>query len=91
MNRPCIDPLDPTCPKLAPNYFNECPAMNIFKQNLTSLGQSLDDILEAEEDESKDNFALDFFSAFLGGGGGSKSSSENSSDTLGGLFFLNII
>lgn len=26
----CIDPLDPECPKLAPNYFDACPALRKF-------------------------------------------------------------
>lgn len=30
MDRPCIDPLDPECPKTAPNYLNICPVVKQF-------------------------------------------------------------
>ncbi|KAE9554217.1 hypothetical protein FO519_002581 [Halicephalobus sp. NKZ332] len=30
LDRPCIDPLDPECPKESPNYFNRCIAMEKF-------------------------------------------------------------
>ena len=32
MDRPCIDPLDDECPKLAPNYFDRCVALKKFQE-----------------------------------------------------------
>uniref|UniRef100_A0AC34QZV9 Uncharacterized protein n=1 Tax=Panagrolaimus sp. JU765 TaxID=591449 RepID=A0AC34QZV9_9BILA len=30
LDRPCIDPLDPECPKTVPNYFDRCAALEKF-------------------------------------------------------------
>ncbi|KAK6037427.1 hypothetical protein COOONC_25067 [Cooperia oncophora] len=32
LDRPCIDPLDPECPKTAPNYYDRCNAMEKFNE-----------------------------------------------------------
>ncbi|KAF8360928.1 ptc-3 [Pristionchus pacificus] len=32
LERPCIDPLDPECPSLSPNYFNRCEALTAFNK-----------------------------------------------------------
>ncbi|XGW07497.1 hypothetical protein V3C99_010569 [Haemonchus contortus] len=32
LDRPCIDPLDPECPKTAPNYFDRCAALEKFNE-----------------------------------------------------------
>ncbi|PAV61734.1 hypothetical protein WR25_11154 isoform D [Diploscapter pachys] len=32
LDRPCIDPLDNECPKLAPNYFDRCVALKKFQE-----------------------------------------------------------
>ncbi|GMT15311.1 hypothetical protein PFISCL1PPCAC_6608, partial [Pristionchus fissidentatus] len=32
LERPCIDPLDPDCPELAPNHFNRCEALTAFNK-----------------------------------------------------------
>ncbi|KAI6242632.1 Protein patched-like protein 1 [Aphelenchoides fujianensis] len=34
LNRPCINPLDPACPKQAPNHYDACPGMLRFEQHL---------------------------------------------------------
>uniref|UniRef100_A0AC34F965 SSD domain-containing protein n=1 Tax=Panagrolaimus sp. ES5 TaxID=591445 RepID=A0AC34F965_9BILA len=86
LDRPCIDPLDATCPKLAPNYFNACPSMNLFQKHLKTSGKTLDDVLEAEVEEKKAGGDFDFLAALFGGGGDSKSSSGNSTDSLGDGF-----
>ncbi|PIO70402.1 hypothetical protein TELCIR_07743 [Teladorsagia circumcincta] len=31
-DRPCIEPLDPECPKTSPNYFDRCTAMEKFNE-----------------------------------------------------------
>ncbi|KJH48046.1 patched family protein [Dictyocaulus viviparus] len=57
LDRPCIDPLDPECPKMAPNYYDVCPLLNRFfnyarEHNIT---------LEAD-DFSKDVYEFDLLS-----------------------------
>ncbi|KHJ88411.1 hypothetical protein OESDEN_11796 [Oesophagostomum dentatum] len=32
LDRPCIDPLDPECPKTTPNYFDKCSALEKFNE-----------------------------------------------------------
>ncbi|GMS84862.1 hypothetical protein PENTCL1PPCAC_7037, partial [Pristionchus entomophagus] len=32
LERPCIDPLDPDCPELSPNYFKRCEALTAFNK-----------------------------------------------------------
>ncbi|GMR37186.1 hypothetical protein PMAYCL1PPCAC_07381 [Pristionchus mayeri] len=32
LERPCIDPLDPECPALSPNYFDRCEALTAFNK-----------------------------------------------------------
>ncbi|VDM61959.1 unnamed protein product [Angiostrongylus costaricensis] len=59
LDRYCINPLDPECPKLAPNYYDVCPMLDTFrnyahKNNIT---------LEAD-DFSNDAYEFDLLSLF---------------------------
>ncbi|CAJ0963608.1 unnamed protein product, partial [Mesorhabditis belari] len=56
LDRPCIDPLDPECPKTSPNYFDRCSALKKF--NSWNAAQPQPVILETEkieDDEDAEN------------------------------------
>ncbi|PIO65170.1 hypothetical protein TELCIR_13174 [Teladorsagia circumcincta] len=59
LDRPCMNPLDPECPKMSPNYYDVCPMLDRFrdyadKNNIT---------LEAD-DFSHDVYEFDLLSIF---------------------------
>lgn len=64
LDRPCIDPLDPTCPKTSPNYYNACPAIQLFEKHLKKQNRTIESVLEAEEERKEETSFLDIFSAF---------------------------
>ena len=41
LQRTCIDPLDPHCPKTAPNFYNSCDAILHLERNLTKQNSTL--------------------------------------------------
>ena len=67
MDRPCINPLDPVCPKSAPNYFkNVCKSFEHFKKLFVNQNNSVETILgsivqtgEISESDSSDTSFLD--------------------------------
>lgn len=64
LNRPCIDPLDPTCPKDSPNYYETCHAIQHLEAHLTKKNKTLDSVLVAEEEKKLQTSYLDIFGAF---------------------------
>ncbi|CAD6192019.1 unnamed protein product [Caenorhabditis auriculariae] len=50
MDRPCINPLDPDCPKMAPNYFDICPYVPKILELANQTGTPL--VSEVAEDFS---------------------------------------
>ncbi|WKX98089.1 hypothetical protein Q1695_013633 [Nippostrongylus brasiliensis] len=59
LDRPCMNPLDPECPKMSPNYYDACPVLDRFRQfadrnNITLLA----------DDFSNDVYEFDFLSLF---------------------------
>ena len=88
LDRPCIDPLDPDCPKLSPNYYNECPALNILRNNLTTMGKELEDVLDEEVESKKGNGAFEFLGALFGLGGTEKEEKNSTVENLNGWFFV---
>lgn len=65
LNRPCIDPLDPDCPKDSPNYYDACLGMKRLEEHLLKENKTLDSVLEAEKSQKKEETSfLDIFSAF---------------------------
>uniref|UniRef100_A0AC35U5J3 SSD domain-containing protein n=1 Tax=Rhabditophanes sp. KR3021 TaxID=114890 RepID=A0AC35U5J3_9BILA len=58
LDRPCIDPMDPECPRHSPNYYDSCPAFTIYEDEIKLAGKSIDDYLVRKEiKESEDMFA----------------------------------
>uniref|UniRef100_A0A915N4H7 SSD domain-containing protein n=1 Tax=Meloidogyne javanica TaxID=6303 RepID=A0A915N4H7_MELJA len=45
LQRTCIDPLDPDCPKTAPNFYNSCEAISHLGQNLSNQNSTLSEFL----------------------------------------------
>lgn len=64
LNRPCIDPLDPTCPKNSPNYYNSCPGIERLETHLASQNKTLDTVLSVETEKKSDTSFIDIFGAF---------------------------
>ncbi|CAI2342206.1 unnamed protein product [Caenorhabditis sp. 36 PRJEB53466] len=56
MDRPCIDPLDPECPKMAKNHFDVCPHVDRIREVARKYGTELKQ--ELIKDESFDLFSL---------------------------------
>lgn len=64
LDRPCIDPLDPTCPKMSPNYFDACPGIQRLEDHLMRENKTLDSWLVVEEEKKAETSFLDIFGAF---------------------------
>jgi hypothetical protein len=65
LNRPCINPLDPICPKSAPNYYEACEGIKQLEKHLAAQNKTIDSILSIEEEKKKaETSFLDIFSAF---------------------------
>uniref|UniRef100_A0A1I8BAJ4 SSD domain-containing protein n=1 Tax=Meloidogyne hapla TaxID=6305 RepID=A0A1I8BAJ4_MELHA len=45
LQRSCIDPLDPHCPKTAPNFYNSCDAILHLERNLSNQNSTLCEFL----------------------------------------------
>uniref|UniRef100_A0A915NM73 SSD domain-containing protein n=2 Tax=Meloidogyne TaxID=189290 RepID=A0A915NM73_9BILA len=45
LQRTCIDPLDPDCPKTAPNFYNSCEAISHLEQSLLNQNSTLSEFL----------------------------------------------
>ncbi|CAJ0585861.1 unnamed protein product, partial [Mesorhabditis spiculigera] len=56
LDRPCIDPLDPECPKLAPNYWDHCPHLDQFLAYTEQKGVKIVPVVKNE--------GFDFMSLF---------------------------
>ncbi|KAK6034567.1 hypothetical protein COOONC_27927 [Cooperia oncophora] len=59
LDRPCMNPLDPECPKMSPNYYDVCPLIDRFR----SYAEKNNITLEAD-DFSHDVYEFDLFSLF---------------------------
>ncbi|KAH7680192.1 CRE-PTC-1 protein, partial [Aphelenchoides avenae] len=64
LNRPCIDPLNPDCPKKSPNYFDACPALGSFKRHLEAKNKSLEDVLSEEKKDPSETSMMDILGSF---------------------------
>lgn len=65
-DRLCIDPLDPECPTLAPNYFNACPALRKFFEWNKLQAESLQINLVEEIFEPEKEDPIFDFTQFIG-------------------------
>ncbi|CAJ0604808.1 unnamed protein product [Cylicocyclus nassatus] len=63
LDRPCMNPLDPECPKLSPNYYDVCPMLGKFREYADNNNITL-----VPDDFSKDVYEFDLFSIFSRGG-----------------------
>ncbi|KHJ82801.1 hypothetical protein OESDEN_17505 [Oesophagostomum dentatum] len=61
LDRPCMNPLDPECPKLSPNYYDVCPMLNRFRAFAKENNITL-----VPDDFSHDVYEFDLFSVFSG-------------------------
>lgn len=59
LDRHCINPLDPECPKMAPNYYDVCPILNRFRDYAGENNITLE-----TDNFSKDVYEFDLFSLF---------------------------
>lgn len=60
LDRPCMDPLDPECPTLAPNYYNVCPLLDKFLE----YTQKNSIAVEYGGDEEDESDGFDLFDMF---------------------------
>ncbi|KAI6228220.1 Protein patched-like protein 1 [Aphelenchoides besseyi] len=81
LDRPCIDPLDPNCPKQSPNYFDSCPSMERFEEYLGRMNKTVDQLLTVEEEKKTDTSFLDIFGAFLQPNSGGKKDEKSDGKT----------
>uniref|UniRef100_A0A7I4Y6A8 SSD domain-containing protein n=1 Tax=Haemonchus contortus TaxID=6289 RepID=A0A7I4Y6A8_HAECO len=77
LDRPCMNPLDPECPKMSPNYYDVCPMLDRFR----SYAEKNNITLEAD-DFSHDVYEFDFLSLF---NMGSRRRRKRDIDTLDAL------
>ncbi|KAL6736791.1 hypothetical protein Aduo_007103 [Ancylostoma duodenale] len=63
LDRPCMNPLDPECPKMSPNYYDVCPLLNRFREYARKNNITL-----VPDDFSHDRYEFDLFSMFNIGG-----------------------
>ncbi|KAI1727569.1 patched family domain-containing protein [Ditylenchus destructor] len=82
LDRPCLNPLDPECPEMSPNYYHACDALEFFKKDLDIKGKNLSVVLSPYMDpsdlksEAKETSVFDIFGAFLASGTKSTSKEE---------------
>ncbi|CAI4220957.1 unnamed protein product [Auanema sp. JU1783] len=65
LDRPCMNPLDPECPKLAPNYYDICPYIERFFNYTQSKGIHI--VYETEDESGAAPDLFDSFLSFLSG------------------------
>ncbi|ETN74205.1 patched family protein [Necator americanus] len=63
LDRPCMNPLDPECPKMSPNYYDVCPLLAKFREHANN-----NNITMVPDDFSHDVYEFDLFSMFNIGG-----------------------
>ncbi|VDP51202.1 unnamed protein product [Heligmosomoides polygyrus] len=59
LDRPCMNPLDPECPKMSPNYYDVCPTLGRFRDYAARNNITLE-----ADDFSHDVYEFDLLSIF---------------------------